>query len=406
MGPGLIVIVTIALELVMVVALAAAAGIAIGFGGAYYVGPWAVSATSARNPLAIAATALTIRSFFTSTAFLGVFPIASLPVRALRMVRRLHARLEHLTPARARTFVLAVMLLSLAVKLALAWAHPGFWTGDDVEIHEMTFARLFDYHVPIWNLRSPFYPLGVIYPFQAAAVRVGIDDPAQLVFVGRAVVAVCTIGTLWLTFHVAARVLGSVPAAVLSVLLLGLNQLHVKTGTTELPRPVASLCVLAAFGLLSSSARPVAGGAAASLIGMAAAMRYSEELFVVPAMAQLFIARRWLQLLVFVAAFAATVAIIFGPVEAVYWGEPFFSIRHIVDYTLVQGLSSRGYQPWYYYLRAVPDWTNVVTLALAVYATIAVRMWMLAAWAWTPLIALSLLPHKEPRYLVPMLPFY
>jgi hypothetical protein len=31
---------------------------------------------------------------------------------------------------------------------------------------------------------------------------------------------------------------------------------------------------------------------------------------------------------------------------------------------------------------------------------------MLAIWAWIPMVALSLLPHKEPSYLVPILPFF
>src|SRR5207247_2142116 len=180
--------------------------------------------------------------------------------------------LLHLSARRAAPWLGAVMLASLVLKLALAYRHPGFWTGDDVEIHEMTFARLFGHPWHGWDIRSPVYPLGFVYPIQALVAKAGHTDPASLVFAGRAVVAAFTIATLWLTFHVARQVFASnaasrdgvpnaaaalgapgcparevvldqrgraasMPIAVFSVLILATNKLHVMTGTTELPRP-------------------------------------------------------------------------------------------------------------------------------------------------------------------------
>jgi hypothetical protein len=116
--------------------------------------------------------------------------------------------------------------------------------------------------------------------------------------------------------------------------------------------------------------------------------------------------RRWRGALMFGLGFAAVAAVTVGAIDAVYWGEPFFSLREIVDFTLTRRLSTRGFQPWYEYLRAIPAWTNIGIAALAIYATVRLRLWIPAAWTWLPLVTLSLLPHKEPRYLTPILPYF
>ena len=225
-------------------------------------------------------------------------------------------------------------------------------------------------------------------------------------FAGRVVVATFTIATLWLTFHVARQLFTSIPVAVLSVLILATNKLHVMTGTTELPRPVASFFVLAAFWLLSFSRRDAAACIAGSLIGGAAAMRFSEEVFLIPALLQLCADRRWRGALMFGLGFLVMSTVAFGAIDAVYWGKPFYSLRHVVDFTLTRRLSTRGFQPWYEYVRAVPSWTNVAVMALAIYGAVKLRLWTVAGWAFVPILALSVLPHKEPRYLVPILPFF
>lgn len=72
---------------------------------------------------------------------------------------------------RAAMFVTAVGVFSLAARLLNASSSYGFFSGDDVEIHEMTFAALFHLDWPIWELRSPFYPMLFIYPVQWAAAQ-------------------------------------------------------------------------------------------------------------------------------------------------------------------------------------------------------------------------------------------
>src|SRR5262249_15025500 len=94
-----------------------------------------------------------------------------------------------------------------------------------------------------------------------------------------------------------------------------------------------------------------------------------------------------------------------GVADALYWGRPFASLINIVDFTLVKRASSSGpLDPAWWYLEFASQWTTWPVLALAVVGT---RRDMLpaAVWAWLPILILSVLPHKEARYVIPAMPF-
>jgi len=69
----------------------------------------------------------------------------------------------------------------------------------------------------------------------------------------------------------------------------------------------------------------------------------------------------------------------------------------------VRGESSRGYEAPWEYARIIPAWSTllVVVLAIAGSGRAHADTW----WLWTPIVILSLLPHKESRYLIPVIPF-
>ncbi len=243
--------------------------------------------------------------------------------------------------------------------------------------------------------------MGVIYPVQAALFRLGVDDPRLLVFAGRTVVAVVSTLSAALLYRVAARYAGEA-VALLALFFLAASGLHVAFGSTELPRPVAALFLVAAFGALLRGTDRGALLAGAAL-ALAAAMRFGEAVFVLPALVHLLMAARRRHAVLVAAAFAVTALAVQAGVDAAYWDRPFASLAAIVDFTLVRGLSTRGYQPPWYYAQYLHTWTTVVMAGLAVYATRAHAR--LAVWVWLPILVLSLLPHQEVRYLVPVLPF-
>jgi hypothetical protein len=374
-------------------------------GGVFDLAGVRVSARSTGNPVAWALALAALRYWLLRSV--PLFGIAALSIEALEAAaldgwRRLRLTLSTLDVRRAALFVTAVSALSLAVRLVNAGSSYGFFSGDDVEIHEMTFAALFHLDWPIWELRSPFYPMLFIYPVQWAAVQAGFTDTASLVFVGRAVVAAFSTLTLALLFVIGRRWFG-LPVAILAVLFLGISSLHVTFGSSELPRPVATFFVLGAFGCLRfrTGASSAASGA---LLGIAAAMRFSEAVFLLPAAVEVVSDKRWKEAFLIAAAFLVTTVAIFGLGDWQYWGTPFYSLINAVDYTVVRRLSSRGYQPFHHYLTHASEWTNYFTLSLALIAA-AFRFWRATLWWLLPAIVLSVLPHKEPRYLIPALPF-
>jgi hypothetical protein len=301
----------------------------------------------------------------------------------------------------ARVLLIPGIVLSIVLRTVNALLHPGFVTGDDVEIHVLTFCRLMGHRYGVWNLRSPFYQMAFIYPFQYVAYRAGADVGA-LVATGRLTVIALSTATLWCVYGMTRRLTSSVPAAALATLLLATSRLYVWFGSTELPRPVAALFVTAAAWMLIDRGvtRALVAGA---LLGLGGSLRFAELMFFAPAIVQLGAERRIRDAVALGIGSAAAAAICLGIADWLYWGAPFASLRNIFVYTVVNQHSSRGFQGPWFYASHLAGWSNVVLLALALVGTRA--QWRIGLWAWMPVLILSCLPHKEERYLVAVLPF-
>ena len=386
-----------------VAAAAIAVAIAITGGWITTVGGVRISATSASGAVAVALALLGIRAAFGSGRFLAIpaCDVDRIRRASLEAWRFIGARLQ--SDRAAFHLVLFVAAASLAAKLANIVVHGGFWTGDDVEIHEMTLGRLFGAPWPVWDLRCAFYPMVFVYPVQAAVFKTGWHDVTALVFAARAMLAVWSTVDIIMVYAIGAR-LWTTPVGAYAAVFLACAKLGLIAGSVELPAAVASGLLLIAFWLLHEDRGVRADVAIAAIaLGSAAALRFSESIFLLPAAATLVLRRQPSRAVVLVGLAVATALCIIGTADAWYWGQPFYSLRHVVDFTLVRRLSSRGYQPWYEYLN-LNAWTDIVTAGLALYA-IAARQWRIALWTWLPVLTLSVLPHKESRYLMPMIPF-
>ena len=300
--------------------------------------------------------------------------------------------------------VLCVAVAVFVFKLLLAWTSPGFFSGDDVEIHEMTLGGLLRKPWPIWDLRCAFFPMVFVYPAQRLALTLGASSPEMLVLSGRGAVALVSTAAIPLTWWTARRL---APAdsrvAALSVLFLAINKLQMSFGSSEFPRPVSTVFVLAAFFCVIRG-RILYSAFAGILLGVAAAFRFSEIMFIPAALLTLRRERCVVQGVVLLVSAALTAAVIIGVSDALFWGRPFSSVLAAVDYTLVRQQSSRGYEPGWEYLKSIPAWSTFMFVALAVAGSS--RRTPESWWLWTPVVLLSLLPHKESRYLLPVMPFF
>jgi hypothetical protein len=102
---------------------------------------------------------------------------------------------------------------------------------------------------------------------------------------------------------------------------------------------------------------------------------------------------------------ALTAIAITALADAAYWGEPLRSVRHAWTFTLADRLSSRGFQPFHYYISALQHWTNWILAGFACLAWKNPAARPVLIWTILPIVVLSALPHKENRYLIPVVPF-
>ena len=372
---------------------------ALAIGGTLSIGTIHIGLRSADNPVLLLGAAMALRYACRTWPGLGILSRAAAGIDRFSAdtLSDFHARVM------SARWVLAIALITLILKIWFAASSPGFFSGDDVEVHEMTLSALLGARWPIWDLRSPVFPLGVVYPAQWLAHAAGIRDVGALVVAGRLAVAIASTASVFLVAAIGRRLWPDQPSyALLAAAIFAFAQLSIAFGSSELPRPVASVFLLAAFLLI------LRGGAAAAIVagifvGIAASFRFSEMTFVVPAAIHLWIARRKIAGVAVVAAAAGTLALLIGLGDRAYWGGAFHSAYAAFDYTIVRQLSSRGYQPAWWYLTALGQWTTLPVFVLAVAG--ARRFRVLALWAFLPLLFLSLIPHKEARYAIPSLPF-
>jgi hypothetical protein len=350
-------------------------------------------------------------------------PLLAVPAWSLPELRRrasasleaLNRRLDAVDGRMALRVVGILIVAASAIRVANVLTHFGFLTGDDVEIHEMTLGVALGKAWPVWDLRNAFYPMTFIFPVQRALVALGITDVFSLVAAGRLVVTAIAGLNVWILYRAGLSLYGDRGTALIAAALLAVNHLHMAYGSAELPRIVAAAFLVLAFGALRTPT-PIRCVIAGVLLGLGASLRFGEIVFLVPAVLSVLFGlpddatgAAWRVRVARAAAVlggaAVTVLVVIGVSDALYWGRPFHSLFAIVDYTLVQRLSSRGYEPAWYYVMHLGEWSNVLLVVLACLAWQRTSRSALL-WAALPLVLLSVLPHKEARYAIATIPFW
>jgi hypothetical protein len=350
----------------------------------------------------------------------GGITVASLAEAALAALQRAQSWLAALGRRDVTRLLLILATTVTAIRLYNIIVHFGFITGDDVEIHEMTLARVLGRDWPVWDLRSAFYPMTFIYPVQQAVALLGIKDVYLLVAAARVAVSMIAAVNIALVYRAGRSLHWSRGQSLVAASLFAVNHLHIAYGSAELPRVVATSFMLVSFCALRGS-RLLHAAVAGISLAVGACMRFGEIVFIVPALLTLVLwpptgsrkrptwsgnrgglARR---VFLFVVAGAATGALALGVSDMLYWGSAFHSSRAIVDYTLVNKLSSRGYEPFFYYVTHVSGWSDVLLVILALLGG-RVGGALPLVWALLPIGLLSVLPHKEARYVIVTIPFF
>ena len=401
------IIIAFLLDLLIVLGLVTYLFLLLTDGGTYIILGHSVKFHSTRNAVVLLLAASALRLTVMSVPFLAIprLSLSRLPAAAHSLGLMTQERLPALS-RRAITVTLATMCgVQVLLKAFNAWHYYGFFSGDDVEIHEMSLKAAGRIDAPIWEIRNAFFPLAIVYPFQALAIAVGIDDPALLVFAGRLAGILFSTANTLLVYRIGSAELG--PAAgLLAAGFFTISKNNLTFGSTELPRPIATTFILWALLLAQSGltrwTRLVLSALAAAA-GMA--MRFTEAVFIVPFWAYLAARRQYVRAFATSAAALVFVAAIIGATDYAYWGRPFHSLASLHTHTFESRHAGDWYEPPLFYIAGYHRWTDLFTIAFALFSLRCRRSWVLAAWVVVPLVLLSCLPHKEVRYVIPVVPF-
>lgn len=294
-----------------------------------------------------------------------------------------------------------IAALAAAMMLAQLWlAHRyfGFLTGDDVEVLAEAFRVALGFRYQAWDIRCLIVPDFLAAPPVRIATWLGVHDTRALIeaatlpFIALSGVTVVLVHKLALRWSD-----GDALAANVAAVLFAFHWIPLGFGGTVYPRTLATACVVGAALLLT---RDDARSAlfAGLLVGIAFADRFSELVFLVPL---LVIARRraWLVLV----GASVAIALTAGVYDWLTWGEPFGSVIRFAKLTLVApDFASRvKYQAPWWYVANLTRWCSPLLLPLIWIARRRAH-WMFFV---VPLLALSVIRHKELRYLQAIVPF-
>jgi hypothetical protein len=286
-----------------------------------------------------------------------------------------------------------------AAQLWLAHRYFGFLTGDEVEVLAEAFRVARGTQYRAWEIRNLFVPDFLVAPAIWLAHALGVRDTGMLIEAASLPSILLSVMTVFLVCALALRWSdGDQRTATVASLLFAFHWIPLAFGSTAYPRTLAAACVVAAALLLESRDARWAALAAGALAGLAFADRFSELVFVIPL---LLLARR--RALFVCAGAAVAIAITVGWYDTVTWGAPFSSVADFATLTLAKpDFASRvKYQSPLWYLGNLARWCSPALLPLLWFSRDR-RPWLFVL---VPLVALSLVRHKELRYLQVLVPF-
>ena len=304
--------------------------------------------------------------------------------------------------------LVATILIAAAVpRVVLAVEDQGiFWPDEIFQSLEQAHRAVFGYGFIPWEFRegarSWLFPGAFAVLWKIAAVM-GVRSGAVLVLLAKlSMVAMALVG-LYATIRIAER-LGGGRAGALAGLLAATFPATLIFGHRCMAEmasgPVLAVAVWQWLG--AGRRRMFLSGLLTSL---AIFLRYQNGLVTVGLLVALLAAKRRRDAIMFVAGGA--VGLLGGEIlDWVTWGSPFHSLIAYVRYNLVQGKSAAyGVSSWLYYFETAWSLTGLPSLVIAA--------GVIAAWGRTrALVAVAMafvavhcvVPHKEYRFLMPVVP--
>jgi hypothetical protein len=315
--------------------------------------------------------------------------------------------------------LVALLGASLLLRGYLGFRFFGFVTGDDVEILEAGFRRALGLEYEPWAIRNTLVSDLFVFPAVAAASWFGVVAARSLCWVATWPFVLLSTLNVYLLYRLVDHWLGDRGAALAGAALYAFHWIALGYGSTVYPRTAAAACVLGCALCLAPRNGPREGApvAWASLAGLllavAFAFRYSEVIYLVGAAAGVAAsiefprALRVRSVLALLLGFTAGCLVFVGLYDAVVWGRPFSSLVAFADFTVVEKNSSslvKEQSPFWYFWR-LPHWISPALLPFLVVGSKGKLPRLAASLVVVPLVLLSIVHHKDLRYLQGILPF-
>ena len=294
-----------------------------------------------------------------------------------------------------RRLLVMLMAAAASAQFWIAWRFQGFLTGDEVEILAEAFRVATGAEYALWDIRNRFVAHFVAAPaVWISGLFSGRPDPlvATVPYIALTTITIAVVHRLALEWS------GDRRAAHVAALVFALHWMPLGFGGTTYPRVVAMACIATAALLVARGGGVSAHVLAGALAGLAVADRFSEVIFLVPL---LIVARR--RAVPVAAGALVSICLTVGLYDALTWGAPFASLRRFAEVTLVDvDFASRvKYQSPLWYLETLPRWC-ALTLLPVFWRVRRLEPWLFVV---IPVALLSLVAHKELRYLLAVMPF-
>lgn len=319
------------------------------------------------------------------------------------------------SPGRRARIALIVLLAAAAVlRIAFGWNEVGIYWPDEVyQSLEMGHRFAFGYSIIPWEFidgaRNWTLP-GLIGIVMKVASWIGLDDPAAYLRLVRMLFASLGVLATWGAYRLAKAYRANDVSALAGAALFGLTAVplyfsHRAMSETASTAPAIWGLVLLLESVPSTSRVTLRRILGASLLGLSVLIRLQLGLFCVGAVLILLGRKRWRDAGISFAVLCVW-AFLFGLMDKLTWGGWFHSAIKYLQFNLVEGKAAGwGTAPFTYYARvmwqAMPG-PSIVLLATVLVASrrafgvFALAMAFIALHAWTP--------HKELRFIVPILP--
>ncbi|HYO54761.1 hypothetical protein [Archangium sp.] len=312
----------------------------------------------------------------------------------------------------ARAVLVLVLGVGAVLRVWLALTDDGLsWPDEIYQSLEPAHRLVFGYGMQAWEFiegaRNWTLPALVAALFKLSAL-VGLEEPRGYLGLTRSVFGLLGAATAWGSWRLTRAYGASALAAAAGASLFALAAVPLYFAPRAMSENASALPVVLGLALaLAPGASRRAGVVGASLLGLAVLLRLQNGVFCVGLLAVLAARRDWRAARDALAVLAGW-ALLFGLLDRLTWGRWFHSALVYLDFNLVKnGAASFGTEPFSYYNRVLFRAMGGVTLVTAGLALLAARRapgLLGVAAAFYLLHALQ--PHKELRFLVPVLPLF